>query len=92
MPCRGAVAPENAVLRVFTHHPDADHYTTLAEMLASSVTQQAEPVESTWRGVFSVQHKRTLIFTQVLELRIRDLPRWKPQVFVSRRVREATDE
>lgn len=84
---------ENAVLTVvFECHSDADDYTNLAEMLATSTRQETEPPESMWRGVFAVQYERREIFTQRVELRVSELPRWRPQVIIPRRTLEAPDE
>ena len=43
------------------------------------------------RGVFSVRHDRTPLFTMQVNLATATLPKWRPQVTLSRRVLEDDD-
>jgi hypothetical protein len=44
------------------------------------------------RGVFSVQSERPSLFAQAFTVKVEDLPKWTPQVVVSRRVLTEDDD
>ena len=43
------------------------------------------------RGVVNIQHHRKTLFSLLMDLRINELPKWKPQVTISRHVLEEDD-
>ncbi len=57
-----------------------------------SLSRRAEPDASVWRGVFAIRHQTTLLFTQDVMLDLRSLPKSRPHITISRRMREADDE
>lgn len=47
---------------------------------------------NTWRGVFATQHQHRELFSQRVELNLGTLPRWKPQITITRRMLDTDDE
>lgn len=39
-----------------------------------------EELKKIWRGIFSIKHKRKILFIQENEIKISELPRWKPYI------------
>ncbi len=48
--------------------------------------------ERPWRGVFAPEHEREVIFTQELQLRLRELPEWEPYLALDPRWLEDDQE
>jgi hypothetical protein len=57
-----------------------------------NLNQQEEPDSEIWRGTFSPEYKRRVIFSQKLSIQTAALPRWKPQIIVDRHTVEGEDE
>jgi hypothetical protein len=58
------------------------------ELSIESVTTKvdcATPDAERRRGVFAPEHTREILFTDVTELRVAELPRWRPRVTIDRR-------
>ena len=47
--------------------------------------------EDRFRGVFAVRHERKSLFTQIINVEAKDIPKWKPRVLLSRRDLEDDD-
>lgn len=47
--------------------------------------KKSEPDRRIWRGIFSPQYSRKVIFTQQVNAQIEKLPRWKPYITIDRR-------
>jgi hypothetical protein len=54
--------------------------------------QQPEAEADSWRGVFAVEHEHRELFSGVVELDLRALPRWEPHITITRRMLETDDE
>jgi predicted DNA-binding antitoxin AbrB/MazE fold protein len=48
-------------------------------------TESADSDERPWRGVFAPERQQATLFSDELEVRTAELPRWEPQVHVNRR-------
>jgi hypothetical protein len=48
--------------------------------------QHSEPEHKMWRGVFSLSYPKKVLFSQEVEVRTADLPRWKPYITIDRRI------
>ena len=46
---------------------------------------EVEEIEAAWRGVFSPLYHPKVLFSQQIEVRTADLPRWKPRITIDRR-------
>lgn len=57
-----------------------------------SLWRQPEPDPGVWRGVFAIRHRRRELFSEVVELDLRSLPRRRPHITLTRRMLEANDE
>jgi hypothetical protein len=53
--------------------------------LGSEPWQRPEPDAKVWRGVFSPPYRRETLFSQRVECRTADLPKWKPHISIDRR-------
>ena len=53
---------------------------------------RSEVDPNTWRGVFAIQHQHRELFSQRVELNLGTLPRWKPQITITRRMLDTDDE
>jgi hypothetical protein len=42
-----------------------------------------------WRGLFVLRQPQKVLFTQALEFRTAELPRWNPHIVISRRPQDA---
>jgi hypothetical protein len=47
-----------------------------------------EPESRLWRGIFSPPYHRRILFSQEVEIRMTDLPRWRPHITIDRRTLE----
>jgi len=54
--------------------------------------QHAEPERRVWRGVFCPPYRREVLFSQQVEIRTAELPRWKPHITIDSRRLERLDE
>jgi hypothetical protein len=54
--------------------------------------RQTEPEPQLWRGVFSLTYDRRILFSKTIRVRTSELPRWKPQITISRRIVEMENE
>lgn len=52
----------------------------LEESSDSSPLYKSEPEPSVWRGVFSPNYHRKVIFSKKIKIKMADLPRWKPYI------------
>jgi hypothetical protein len=59
---------------------------------SSTFLQEAEPDQNVWRGVFSPQPRRKVLFSKKIDVRLGDLPRWKPYITIDRRTLEKEEE
>src|SRR5262249_11319229 len=50
----------------------------------STPTEPADADERPWRGVFAPERQQTTLFSEEVEVRTADLPRWEPQVHLKR--------
>jgi hypothetical protein len=48
-------------------------------------TESADSDERPWRGVFAPERQQATLFSEGLEVRTAELPRWEPQVHINRR-------
>ena len=51
-----------------------------------------EPEPRVWRGVFSPPYHREVLFSQQVEVRTADLPRWQPRITIDRRTVAREDD
>jgi len=56
-----------------------------AKLSQPSLWQHPEPDSSVWRGVFSPLYHPKVLFSEQIEVRTADLPRWKPRITIDRR-------
>lgn len=56
--------------------------------LQALITIETEPETETWRGVFAYRHAERELFSQTVDLMISSLPRWRPQITLTRRMLE----
>lgn len=63
---------------------------TLAEFLSAQSTEIED--EFNQGGTFTVQHRREVLFTEEMELRLQDLPRRKPRLDLDIQVAEDNGE
>ncbi|MFH1748342.1 MAG: hypothetical protein ABIG44_15020 [Planctomycetota bacterium] len=69
----------------------ADVNTTVSSpWLVQGTSPDVDP--NTWRGVFAIQHQHRELFSQNVELNLGTLPRWKPQITITRRMLDTDDE
>lgn len=54
--------------------------------------QHAEPEPRVWRGVFSPTYPREVLFSQEIEMRTAELPRWRPHITIDLGRLETPDE
>lgn len=65
---------------------------TIASFLTSTdVWSNDEHDEHVRRGVYTHTYKRKILFTKALEMKISELPRWKPSVIIGKRNFEEED-
>ena len=66
----------------------------LSGLVVGKASKSMEPHQETplLRGTVPIQHERGVIFTEDVELRIAELPNWKPRIVISRRTLEFGDE
>jgi hypothetical protein len=69
---------EDAVVTSLLDWPDLKHYDT----------SELRP----WRGVFSPPHKPKILFSELIEIEVTSLPRWKPQITIDRRTLDRADD
>lgn len=64
------------------------------EVVVGKASEFAEldPDATLRRGTVPVQHERNVIFAHEVELRIAELPAWKPRIVISPRILEIGDE
>jgi hypothetical protein len=63
-----------------------------ASSLRRWLWQQPEVPPDLWRGVFAIKHQRRELFSLPLKLNLHALPRWTPQITLTRRMLDADDE
>jgi len=63
-----------------------------AKLSRSDLWQHPEPDSSVWRGVFSPLYHPKVLFSEQLEVRTADLPRWKPRIIIDRRTLTRGDD
>jgi len=68
------------------------HATSDASLRHALQISDSEEEEQSHAGTFAVVHKRRMIFTQQVEIKTQNLPRWKPRVIIDRRMLEDVDE
>jgi len=51
-----------------------------------------EADSSVWRGIFSPSYPRKVLFSQQVEIRTANLPRWKPYITIDRRTLERAED
>ena len=84
---------EKAIKRPLTFLADCDPTGSVESHVAYPIDQEyPEPEPTTWRGVFAPTHSREVLFSQQVEIRTADLPRWKPHITIGRRTLERDDE
>ncbi len=87
------VETEKAIKRPLTFLADCNPTGSIESHVAYPVDQEyPEPEPTTWRGVFAPTHSREVLFSQQVEIRTADLPRWKPHITIGRRTLERDDE
>lgn len=65
---------------------------TIASAPWPSLWQRTEPDPRVWRGVFAVEYQHRTLFTQQVELKLDSLPRYQPEILITRRMLESDDE
>jgi hypothetical protein len=84
---------ERAIKRRLTFLADCDPAESVESHVTYSIEQEyPEPEPTTWRGVFAPTHSREVLFSQQVEIRTADLPRWKPHITIDRRMLERDDK
>lgn len=63
-----------------------------AKLSQPGLWQHPEPDSSVWRGVFSPLYHPKVLFSQQIEIRTADLPRWKPHITLDRRTLTRGDD
>ncbi len=63
-----------------------------AKLSQSGLWQRPEPDSSAWRGVFSPLYHPKVLFSEQIEVRTADLPRWKPCITIDRRMLKRGDD
>lgn len=71
------------------HAATAAFAATLAELLPDATAAEDD---FDYGGIFTVHHKRDLLFTEEREFRLQDLPRWKPHIVLDTHVPDDDDE
>ena len=66
--------------------------TAASTTLWSEPKQCPEPDTKAWRGVFSPPYHRKTLFSQSVEFRTADLPKWKPHITIDRRTLARTED
>src|SRR5712691_3532575 len=56
-----------------------------AKLSQPGLWQHPEPDSSVWRGVFSPLYHPKVLFSEQIEVRTADLPRWKPRITIDGR-------
>ncbi|MEH2034616.1 MAG: hypothetical protein V7K67_34315 [Nostoc sp.] len=49
-------------------------------------------ISTIYKGVFSVAHKPEILFSKPIELKTKELPRFKPHITITRRMVESDEE
>ena len=62
---------------------DVDNMSETASFSAG-LTPEAEVEALHWRGTYRVPHTEKILFSQTVEVRTSELPRWKPRVTIDR--------
>jgi hypothetical protein len=62
------------------------------ERLSSTSNRDNEPAVLPQRGTFFLAHKRQPLFTQEVELRTAELPRWRPHLTIDQRTFDRNNE
>ncbi len=90
--CHWHSAHHHSILgRTLTIHPILS--LDVADVSSSSTyLQEAEPSPNVWRGVFSPQPHRKVLFSKKIDVRLSDLPRWKPYINIDSRTLEKEEE
>jgi hypothetical protein len=84
---------QEAIKRRLTFFADCDPAGSVESHVTYSIDPEyPEPEPTTWRGVFAPTHSREVLFSQQIEIRTADLPRWKPHITIDRRTLERDDE
>jgi len=63
-----------------------------AKLSQPGLWQHSEPDASVWRGVFSPLYHPKVLFSEQIEVRTADLPRWKPRITIDRRTLTRGDD
>jgi hypothetical protein len=66
--------------------------TVASTTLWSELWQRPEPDPKVWRGIFSPPYRRKALFSQSVELRTADLPKWRPHITIDRRTRTRAED
>jgi hypothetical protein len=51
---------------------------------SAGLSSEADINESPWRGIYCVPHTEKMLFSQSVEIKTSELPRWKPRVIIDR--------
>ncbi len=55
-------------------------------------SSEVEEIEAAWRGIFFPFYHPKVLFSEQIEVRTADLPRWKPRITIDRRTLTREDD